>query len=291
MSAAAIALAVSAYTLLSVGLVLMRKGIAWIGWRGPRGAAFRGALAAWTAGFVLSNLYIVPSAMALRSLPSHVVGAFAGWGVVVMVALSGAALGERLAPADAAWTGMIVAGIAILGWSGRGPDAAVGRGAAAAAGPYAVMAAVPVAAAAIAVASRLRGTARARVFGAVSGISTGMIVLSMKVLVGVYGYRVAAYLRSPYFYAYLAFSLGAFVALQVAYKSGGMMSVGPVQYSASIVYPAIGTAAVFGGAVGPVAVAAIGVIVAGVAAMLRRPRSVPELGAGRAAAAGTGAAP
>ncbi len=81
-------LSIFAYTLLSIGLVLQKKGIAWIGFKGKKDGNFYRPLAIWFAGFLLMNLYIVPNTAALKHLPPHIVSAMAGWGVVVLVLLS-----------------------------------------------------------------------------------------------------------------------------------------------------------------------------------------------------------
>jgi drug/metabolite transporter (DMT)-like permease len=69
---------------------------------------------------------------------------------------------------------------------------------------------------------------------------------------------------------YLFFSLAAFVTLQVAYKLGQMMTVGPIQYSAVIIYPALCSFLVFGKHINLVQIAAILVIIYSVIAILRK---------------------
>ena len=110
-------LAASAYTLLAVGLVLMKKGIGWFGRGAPRDAAWRRDLGVWAVGFLLSNAYIVPVTLALRDLPPHIVGAFAGLGVIVMVLLSRAWLGEKLRRSDAVYAGGMGLAIGLLSLS------------------------------------------------------------------------------------------------------------------------------------------------------------------------------
>ena len=264
MRAAAFLLAASAYVLLAAGLVLMKKGIGWFGRRAPRDAAWARDLGIWSAGFLLSNAYIIPVALAVRTLAPHVVAAFAGLGVVLLVLLSRAWLGERLRASDAYYAGGMGLAIVLLSLSSgeaAGAPARVPGLAVAAAFPYALLAAgLP---------GRSGTRRRAVLLAGVSGLATGMIVVLMRTLVLAHGTRVADYFRDPAFYLYLAVSLTAFLALQFAYKLDSLLRTGPVQYAASIVYPAVCAPIVFGSAVRPVQAAAILVIALGVVGILR----------------------
>ncbi len=264
MMTAAFLLAALAYILLAAGLVLMKKGIGWFGRGFPRDAVRKRDLGIWTAGFLLSNAYIVPVALSLRTLPPHVVTAFAGLGVVVMVLLSRVWLGERLRPSDPVYAGAMGVAIGVLSLSARtgaGGAGSVLRLAGASAFPFLLLAA--------GLFRRAAGRHRAALLAAVSGISTGMIVILMRTLVQAFGTRVGAYFGSPYFYLYLVFSLLAFLALQFAYKIDSLLRTGPVQYGASILYPAFCSAFVFGNPILPAQAAAIVAIVLAVAGILR----------------------
>lgn len=243
----------------------MKKGVSWIGWRGPKDRVFRAAAGTWVAGFLLTNLYIVPAAAALRGLEAPVVAAFAGWGVIVLVFLSGRALGERLRRSDPFFSALIVAGLAGLSlcqMPAPGAFPVPGNALIAAA-------LIPLLPAGAALLARRRTGARAALWAAASGLLTGLLVVTMKILVAVFGFRVSAYFGSVHFYAYLAFSLGAFAALQAAYKNGPMMTVGPVQYTAAILYPALLGPRLFGLGLNPVQAAGIAAVVVGVAGLLR----------------------
>ncbi len=264
MSNAAFLLAALAYTLLAAGLVLMKKGIGWFGRRTPRDAAWKRDLGIWTAGFFLSNAYIVPVALALRALPAHEVAAFAGLGVVVMVLLSRAWLGEKLRRSDAVYGAAMGLAIAILGLSVR-----TGAGGAGSASRLAIASGLPLLLVAVAAYGRLPGRRRAVLLAAVSGISAGMIVVLMRVLVQTFGTRVGDYFGSPWFYLYLVFSLLAFLSLQFAYRLDSLLRTGPVQYAASILYPFFCSVLVFGNPIRPVQAASILVVVTAVVGILR----------------------
>jgi drug/metabolite transporter (DMT)-like permease len=249
-----------AYTLLSTGYVLQKKGIAWIGYKGEKDRGFYRDLGIWIVGFLLMNLYIVPNAAALKQLEPHIVSAMAGWGVIVLVFLSQALLKERILGSDIAFTLLIVAAIALLNIF-EGPEAGedVTRF-----GPLIAAVALPfllvLPASFPALSRRIRGL----LFACISGLSAGLIIVTMKILVASHGFRIAAYFASPYLYLYLVLSLGSFLALQASYKMGSMLSVGPVQYTAAILYPVLCSAAVFGNHLHFMQIAAVGAVVVGV---------------------------
>ncbi len=260
-----IPLSMFAYTLLSIGLVLQKKGIAWIGFKGKKDRAFYRTLAVWIAGFLLMNLYIVPNTAALKHLPPHLVSAMAGWGVIVLVMLSVWVLQERLAFSDGMYTALIIASIAFLSFFERSAGQDIIRMT-----PLTAAAAFPFVVISFAVTGIAARKIRAVLFAGVSGFSTGMIIIFMKILVVNYGFTVKAYPSSIYFYLYLIFSLTAFLTLQAAYKMGTMMAVGPVQYTAAILYPVLCSAAVFGNHISIIQIVSVAVLVISVAGLLRK---------------------
>ena len=206
----------------------------------------------------------VPVTLALRELPPHVVGAFAGLGVIVMVLLSRAWLGEKLRRSDAVYAAGMGLAIGLLSLSatvGAGRDGDPLRLAAAAVFPFLLIAG--------AFFVRVGRRRLAILLAAVSGISAGMIVVLMRMLVQSFGTRVGDYFASPHFYLYLVFSLLAFLSLQFAYKLETLLRTGPVQYGAAILYPFFCSVLVFGNPVRPVQATAILVIITAVVGILR----------------------
>ena len=260
-----IPLAVLAYTILSTGLVLMKKGIAWIGHKGRKDRAYRRHQITWFSGFLLINLSIVPNALALKHLEPHIVSAFAGWGVAVMVFLAYKILGERLFRSDYWNTFFIVLAIIVLNFFERRDAQETVRVSffiAAAVFPFALLLLVFI--------RNASNKVRALLFAATAGMSTGMIIVTVKVMVSLFGFQVSAYFASPYLYVYLVFSLAAFGAMQIAYKMGNLLAVGPVQYAAAILYPVLCTAVVFSNRLHPVQLIAFAVIVFAVVSLLRK---------------------
>ena len=260
-----IPLTILAYTLLSTGFVLMKKGISWIGYKGKKDKLYFRYLFTWIAGFMLINIYIVPNTIALKALDPHIVSAMAGWGVIVLVFLSKIFLGEKLFRSDYYFTILIFISIVILNVfeyqeTGESFNPAF----------LIISASLPFLLFIPAFMKTFSKKTRTLLFAAISGISTGMIIITLKVVVSDSGFFIREYFSSPYFYMYLLFSITAFLSLQIAYKMGLMMIVGPVQYSAAIIYPALCSFLIFGNHIHPVQPFAITAVIFSVTTILKK---------------------
>ena len=51
-----IIMAMAAYTCISAGFVLMKKGILWIGWKGEKNQKYFLNLFLWISGFIIMNI-------------------------------------------------------------------------------------------------------------------------------------------------------------------------------------------------------------------------------------------
>jgi multidrug transporter EmrE-like cation transporter len=260
-----ILMAMTAYACLAVGLVLMKKGIGWLGWKGPKDRSFYGSLAVWIAGFLVMNLYGVPNALALKILPPDVVAAFAGWGIVVLVFCSHFLLRESISRSDLVYSFLIVGGIAALNLFSR-PEAAGEPDPAA----TVVLFFLPFVLFVCGLVFSWSDTLKTALFAAVSGLCAGLMVVALGLLVRRYEYQIALYLKSPYLYLYIGLGLLSLVALQVALKHGPLMVIGPIQYSTHIGYPLVAAMAVFRRPVHAVQYLAVGLIVYSVVGILRR---------------------
>lgn len=260
-----ILLTILAYTLLSTGFVFMKKGIVWIGYKGEKDKTYYRNLFTWISGFLLINIFIVPNTVALRYLDPHIVSSIAGWGVVFMVFLSHALLKEKLYSSDFSYSVLIFISIIFLNlYENQEGGMTVNI-------PLlTIMASLPFFLFAPVFINSISKRIKTIIYAAVSGISTGMIIVTMKVLVSLRGFHVGSYFSSPYLYLYLLFSLTAFISLQVAYKKGVMMLVGPVQYSAAIIYPVLCSYLVFSNRINFIQLAAISAIVYSVIAILKK---------------------
>jgi len=254
-----------AFTLLSTGFVLMKRGIGWIGFKGKKDRSFYSHLSLWILGFVLINVYVVPNTIALKYLAPHLVSSMAGWGIIVMIFFSHLILKEKLYHSDYLYTAFIVVSIVVLHFfEYQGSEDKVNM--------FMLIAAVslPFSLLLPAFLRFVPKRIKTILYAALSGISAGLIIVMLKVLVSFSGFAVPSYFSSPYFYLYLFFSLAAFITLQVAYKWGQMMTVGPIQYSATIIYPALCSFLVFGRHIHLVQIAAMAAIIYSVVAILKK---------------------
>jgi multidrug transporter EmrE-like cation transporter len=258
-------MALIAYSAISTGFVLMKMGIHWIGWKKKRNTTFYKNLALWMSGFIIMNIYGVPSAAALKQLPPHIVAAFAGWGIVVLVFLSHFLLKEKLFKTDFLFSLLIVAGIFLLNFFEKPAPANIinVKG-------IIFLSSIPVIVFIPGFIKKLSGKVKTVLFASVSGISAGLMVVCLRLLVLKYQYRVALYFHSPYLYLYIGFALLSFIALQVAIKNGSMMIIGPVQYSTTIIYPVLAAFFVFNRLINLLQFLSIGLIVYSVIHILKK---------------------
>ncbi|MBD3414940.1 MAG: hypothetical protein GF421_10980 [Candidatus Aminicenantes bacterium] len=257
--------ALIAYTLLSCGFVLMKKGISWIGHKGKKDRIYYRNLFTWIGGFIVLNSYIIPNAIALKNLEPHIVSSFAAWGVVVLVFLSKAVLKEQLFRSDYIYTMLIFISITLLNLYEQPKDQITVNSTA-----FVVLSLFPLLVMAFMLTKWISKKLKAILFAGISGLSTGMIIVSIKALVTLSGFRIGSYFSSLYFYVYLFFSLAAFVTLQISYKLGPMMRVGPVQYGAAIVYPVLCSYSVFGNKLTFIQIASLFLLIFGTIRILKK---------------------
>jgi drug/metabolite transporter (DMT)-like permease len=233
-------MALLAYSCISIGFVLQKKGIHWMGWKEKKNKTYYRYLFLWLTGFVIMNIYGVPSAVALKRLPAHITAAFAGWGIVVLVFLSGFFLKEKLFKTDYLFSFMIVLGICLLSlFENSGNETSLNIAG------LAFLSVIPAVLFGIGFWRGLSKKTKTLVFAAVCGMTAGLMVVFLRLLVVEYQYRVALYFRSPNLYLYIIFALISLISLQVACKKGEMMIIGPVQYSSAIIYPMLAAFFVF----------------------------------------------
>jgi drug/metabolite transporter (DMT)-like permease len=262
-------MAIAAYSLLSLGFVMQKKGIQWMGWKGPRDKIFYSNLITWVMGFIIMNAFPIPSAIALKNLPSHIVSAFAGWGIIMLVFLSFLLLKEKLYKTDYIFSLLIVIGIVLLDYFEKSAGSSPSTDTPQVLG-LVILCAVPVMLIFTGLLKFLDKKVKTWVFASVSGMSAGLMVITLRLLVVNFGYQVSSYLGSIYLYLYLGSALLSFIGLQLALKNGPMIVVGPVQYSTTIIYPVFAVFLVFRQAIHPVQVLAIVLIIYGVISILKK---------------------
>ncbi len=234
-------MAAAAYLFISAGIILQKKGILWIGWEGRKNKSYYLNLSVWLSGFLLMNIYGIPSAIALKILPPYIVSAFAGFGIIIIVFFSGFFLKERIFKTDYFYSGLIIVGIVILCIFGsRSSSGSIGKGFSSIG--FFIF---PILLFFISIKKAMRDKYKNIVYAVVSGCSAGVTVVALKGLVHNFGYVVADYFSSEFLYIYIIFAIISFVSLQISLKSGPAFITGQVQYSFTIIYPVIGSIAVF----------------------------------------------
>jgi len=260
-----ILMAMAAYSCLSGGFVLMKKGVSWIGWGKKKNSLYYKNLILWISGFIIMNIYGVPSAVALKYLPAHIVAAFAGWGIVVLVFLSYIFLKEKLHNSDYIFSLLIIIGIFILNFFRKDIYREIIN-----IHGIVILILIPIILFFLGFNRKLSATLKTLVYGSVSGASAGLMVISLKILVLKHQYHVMEYFNSAYMYIYVIYALISFIALQFAFKHGPMMIIGPAQYSTNIIYPLLAAFLVFCQRITVIQIITIGVIIFSVIGIMRK---------------------
>lgn len=266
---AAFAAALAGNAALSLGMVLQKKHVGWIGARRGRiltGAtegqgdisSFRRDRRAWLAGVALVNLQPVFIYAALLGLPPAVVASTAGASVAFSALFSVPLLGERLRPAKAGWAVALFAGIVAAGLSGGAVSSVGAISTSAVVLAFALP--VCVALSAIVLGRKTRpGSFFAPATAAAAGGLGGFMVLPLRLL-QTGGGTIADWLYRPWLYLYLAAGIGSFALVQLAYRAGRMERVAPAFYGMQVLWPALASLVVFGGAPNPVQLLAFALI-------------------------------
>lgn len=232
--------ALLANAILSLGMVLQKRNVLFIGYKGPRDAVFRRHRLGWLLGFTLVNLAPPFNYLALLGIPANVVAGVAGSNVAFAALFSALFLGERLGPRQALYGLLLFLGIGLVGLRGGAP--------AAASRPLLLWLALllPLLAALAALAWRRRGRSEglATLIGGLAGALGGFMLLPLKLLGLETG--LGAWLSAPWLWLYLVAGLASFSIVQLAYKDGSMRRVAPAYYGLQVLWPALSALFVFG---------------------------------------------
>ena len=236
----AFAAALAASAILSLGMVLQKRHVAFIGHKGKHDAAWRRDLVGWLAGFTLVNLAPPFNYVALLGLPANVVAGVSGSTVAFAALFSALILGERLSLRTLALTLALFGGIALAGLRGgaTGGEAAL---------PLVwLFFLIPALALVIVLAfrARERSQALAVAIGAVAGALGGFMLIPLKLLSAL-DPTVQAWLASPWPWLYLAAGASSLSIIQLAYKDGVLNRVGPAFYGMQVLWPAVASLFVF----------------------------------------------
>lgn len=262
--------AVASYFSISLGFVLQKKGVGWIGYPGKKDSRYYQTFGIWLAGYALLNLAIIPNYFALRVLNPYLVNAVSGLNIVFMIFLSAWILKEKLFSLAYFFTGIICLSIATINLvehnTNSSPSILPG---------YAYLAAlVPITLflgwillrfwRILTKESRLQAVLLASAGGGMSGL----MVTYLKLLQLECGTNIVGYLTSPYLYLLLAVSVLSMIAIQMAYKMGDMILVGPAQFASMVFYPVVSAYFIFQSPVNPIQIICFAVIIIAVILMV-----------------------
>ncbi len=257
--AVAFPLALAGNALLSFGMVLQKRHIAFLVRRSrdaspgdPGRSTGRRDRLGWISGFTLVNVAPVFNYLALLGLSPNVVAAVIGSNVAFTALFSRFLLKEAIGPRSLLLSLVLFAAIGLAGLRGIAPGGAPPAGAAplggtATEGLVYLFLALPALAALVALGlrRRFRGEGLAIAIGGIAGALGGFAILPMKLLGALADPSLASWLLHPWLWLYLLASASSFTIVQLAYKDGRMGSVAPAFYGLQVLWPALASLSVF----------------------------------------------
>jgi len=233
----AFAAALAGNAILSLGMVLQKRHVAFVGGRGPESRRNRGG---WILGFLLSNLSPPFTFLALLGLPANVVAAANGSNVAFATLFSALLLGERISGRQIFFTIALFSALGLAGLRGAEGEGEPSR-------LVAILAfALPLLLAAVLLLARRRrrGGAIAVAIGATAGALAGYMILPLKLLGAASG--LAAWIFAPWLWLYALSGLFSVAIVQAAYKDASMKRVAPAFYGLQVLWPALASTLAFG---------------------------------------------
>lgn len=223
------------YTLFPLGNVLQKIGVSWQVWKGEKDSKYYKNLSVWCIGLLLSYVIaIAPTGIASKYLPPYVISAVSGWSIAVTIFLTHYLLKEKLFLSDIIYSLLIVGCIFVISIYEK-PHEFLNINTTALYLMYFLPFLLPLTGLKI----KADGKAKAVLFSSFSGICDGLTIVLLNIMVKKYGTSVPGYLASVYLYMYIAIGISAALSMQMAYKSGDMVVIAPMQISLNIIYPVI----------------------------------------------------
>lgn len=248
-----------------------------MGHTGSKGPDYYRNLWIWSIGFALLNLAVLPNYLSLGVLNAYVVNAISGLNIVFMIFLSRLILNEPLLTRDYIYTLIMCAAIVAINLADRTGGSVL----TVQAGFAYLAAAIPVGSLLVWLLLRAAKFLRpasgvqALWLAAASGSMSGLMITYMKILHMERGTRLLSYLSSPYLYCFIIVSALSMVAIQMAYRMGTMILVGPAQFATTVFYPILAAYPIFSLPVNPVQVICFLVIVTIVVLMVKE-HTIPD---------------
>lgn len=227
-------LTLSGMTLYSGGVVLQKKGSAWMTWKDNKNKRYTAMLFMWSLGILFSYVIsALPNGIASKFLPPHIISAVSGWGIITSVFLSFIFLKEKLYLSDIIYSIVIASSIFLMCFYTRPGGYSLDK-------KYLyplllspLLLLLPV---------FLKSTSdklKTILLSLFSGISSGLTIVFMNLLVKESQDTIAGIIGSPNFIIYIICGLSSAIAMQAAYRYGDIILIAPLQTSLTIIYPVI----------------------------------------------------
>jgi drug/metabolite transporter (DMT)-like permease len=230
--------------ILSLGMVLQKRNVGWLGAPDRHSAARRREMLGWLLGFGLMNIAPIFSYFSLLGLAANVVSSLVGSNVAFIALFSAFFLKERLERRRVLWSILLFAALALAGLRGGAAGTSFDPGA------FYLFGSIPLALglACAFIRFRRRSKGLAVILAALSGALGGYMVLAMRAVQLAAGNEVLRWFSTPWLYAYIVLGVGSFFLVQLAYKDGEMSAVSPAMYGMQVLWPALASYAVLGAA-------------------------------------------
>jgi len=234
---AAASFALGGNFVLSLGMMLQKLNVSWLGEPPPHRERYLRRAIGWSIGLLFVSVAPAFGYAALLALPANVVAATAGSNVAFTVILSAILLGERVGWRKLAWIVLLFVAIVVAGLRG---SAVAPSGEMA---PWAIFSALglPAVIGGLSVVLRRfhRGKRLALLFAAVAGSFSGSMVLPMRAVQLAAGSNPLRWLATPYPYLFLMGGSGGFIFEQLSYKDGEMSRSAPIFSGMQVLWPAL----------------------------------------------------
>ncbi len=234
--------------LLSLGFVMQKKGIAWLGRKSGSYPSFKNDRLLWILGFMLVNISPLFNFLAFGYLGPQIVIAVSGLNIVFTIFLSRLILKNSLLPSDYVFSFLITLCIIGVGLISK-QDSNTGH--VALFWPL-VFFSIPLFLFILyfilrpLLKEKFTPIIQTVLLAFVAGSMAGYMTILMKLVrMTAQGIDLLAYLKTPYLYFYLLFGILSFVAISLAYRRGSIIVISPIQYGMIVLFPVIATYPIF----------------------------------------------
>lgn len=248
----AIASAVCGSAVVSLGMVLQKKGVSWFTKRKAKDSRFRRNKLYWLLGFGLNNSLVLFYYFALKGLDASIVGAMMALNIVFTSLFSALILHEPISRQVATGSLVLIFFIVLAHVSGTTSTTSAPP-------PFHLIVfyySIPFGLVLLAIWGRrfvsLRNQPYAFLFALAAGCLEGIIIVIVKAIQNERGDRFLEYLETPYPYMYVIASIAVVSFMQIAYLNGKMTRVAPVLWGAQIAYPVLITYTAFSVPMSPI---------------------------------------